>query len=366
MKIQVDKKALAGALSLVARAVEKRTTIPILTHLLIRVRDGALQFTATDLNVAIVTAIPAERFLIHSTEDCPAEFCVPATRLLNYISSLPDGDVTLTADENFHVTVTAGKSRTRIPGQSTESFPVLPAAPAGGDPIATDALLGMLRRTSFAISQEESRFTLNGVLFKRSADQVEIVATDGHQLVWAREIMPGEPTQFILPTPAIKALPALMGDRVHVAQDENHLFFTADNATLICRKLAGNFPDYERALPRGELNRVMIGRAEFGAAVRRVAQFADERSHAVKLTFSPTGLDISASSVDFGESSDTVSATGAPDLEVSFNADYLAEFCGVADVEAVEFHIRDAKSSAELRPAGSDNYRYVVMPMRIG
>jgi len=365
MQFTASKHQLCQALALAARVVEKRTTIPILSNVLLRAEGSALHLTATDLSVAIQIRIEPQRI------GEAGAITLPARRLLDYCSLLPDGDIKISVGENAWATITAGRARTRIAGMSAEAFPEVPITPDGGAldvPVA--GLLTLVARTKLAITTEESRFTLNGALFHRRNGVLEIVATDGHRLAFGTIPMPsdGDGTKFLLPSTAIKVLPAALAgaDTVSVSLDENHIFCRAGDVTLVARKLVGNFPDYERVLPKEAGHIVLVDRAEMAGAVARVAQFADERSHAVRLVFKDTGLDVSASSVETGESTDTVAATfeGKP-IEIGFNASYLTDFLEAVDSEKIVIHITDAKHAGEFRMAGSNEYRYVLMPMRV-
>jgi len=364
MQFTASKHQICQALAMVARVVEKRTTIPILANVLLRADGTSLHVTATDLNIAMSVRVEPRI-------EQPGAITLPAKLLLDFCNLLPDGDIKFSIGENSWASITAGRSRTRIAGMSAESFPEVPPTPDGTLEVPVAGLLALVARTRLAITTEESRFTLNGALFSRRNESLEMVATDGHRLAYAHVPLSGAgegTTKFLIPMGAIKVLPGVTAGAgtVKVSVDDNHIFFRSGGATLVARKLTGNFPDYERVLPKDAAHVVTVNRAEVAGAIARVAQFADERSHAVRLAFKDTGLEIFASSVESGESTDIVQAnfTGEA-IEIGFNASYISDFLQVVDAENVTMHLTDGKHAGEFRIAGSDEYRYILMPMRI-
>jgi DNA polymerase-3 subunit beta len=262
---------------------------------------------------------------------------------------------------------------------SRESFPELPEMPAAMAQIPVKTLSQMIARTQFAISMEESRFTLNGALLLMRPEGLTMVATDGHRLafVQASPEASGEVDQqfrALVPKKAMMELVKLADDSEEGAKaifsgDDNHLFFQIGHRLLMTRKLTGNFPDYERVLPKDHTLSAKLLKDEIRSAIERVAQFADERSRAIRVQFTAGEVRVFSSSVEMGESEESVNSeyTG-PDLEIGFNAQYLLDFLRVIPQDHVSFQLKDQKSAGEMRPAGDnipDQYRYVVMPMRI-
>jgi DNA polymerase-3 subunit beta len=264
-------------------------------------------------------------------------------------------------------------------GMSRESFPELPQMPETISEIPVKLLSSMISRTSFAISMEESRFTLNGALLLLGGDGMTMVATDGHRLAYVQSPMDtngasAKGFRALIPKKAMGEIVKLAEEsgpdsKVIFAGDENHLFFRFGERLLITRKLTGNFPDYERVLPKDNTNIVKLRKDEIRSAIERVSQFADERSRAIRVQFGQGEVKIFSSSVETGESEESVPTEYAgPDLEIGFNAQYLLDFLRALAQEEVAFALKDQKSAGEMRPAGEetkDHYRYVVMPMRI-
>jgi DNA polymerase III subunit beta len=369
MEFTATRSDLVRELSLSQGVVEKRTTIPILSNVLLEASADRITLTATDLELGIRCSCPAK-------VKKEGVGTVPARKLLDYVRLLPEGEVSMKFLENHWVSITCGRSRTRIAGMSRESFPELPELPEAIAEIPVKALSAMIARTVFAISSEESRFTLNGALLLIRPDGLSMVATDGHRLAFVNTLSAVEgskPFRALIPRKALMELVRLSDEaeaeaRAVVASDDNHLFFQFGNRLLITRKLTGNFPDYERVLPKDHALVARLQRDEIRAAIERVAQFADERSRAIRVQFTPAEVRVFSSSVETGDSEESVGVDyQGPDLEIGFNAQYLLDFLRVIPNEQMAFELKDSKSAGEMRPEGGgpDQYRYVVMPMRI-
>jgi DNA polymerase-3 subunit beta len=372
MEFTVSKSDLVRELSLSQGVVEKKTTIPILSNVLLEAADDRVTITATDLELGIRCSCPAR-------VKKEGSGTVPARKLLDFTRLLPEGDVNMKFQENQWASITCGRSRTRIAGMSRESFPELPQMPEAIAEIPIKLLASMIARTSFAISSEESRFTLNGALFLMRPEGLTMVATDGHRLSFVQAPLPEgsavtQAFRALIPRKAMGELVKLADDagpegKAVLSDDENHLFFQVGHRLLITRKLTGNFPDYERVLPKDHTLTATLQKDEIKSAIERVAQFADERSRAIRVQFTNGEVRIFSSSVETGESEESVTSQyEGPNLEIGFNAQYLLDFLRVIAQDQVSFELKDQKSAGEMRPAGegiTDQYRYVVMPMRI-
>lgn len=368
MEFTVSKADLSRELSLLQGVVEKKTTIPILSNVLLEARGDRLYLTATDLELGMRTSCAAK-------VKKEGSGTVPARKLLDYVRLLPDADITVKFAENHWASLTCGRSRTRIAGMSRESFPELPPMPETVAKVPVKQLTSMISRTMFAISMEESRFTLNGALLLLSDKGLTMVATDGHRLAYTHSNSGGYGAyRSLVPRKAMTEITRLSDGAADDTQagfagDDNHLFFEFGPRLLITRKLTGNFPDYDRVLPQDNVNIATVSRDEVKSAIERVAQFADERSRAIRVQFGAGEIRIFASSLETGESEESVPAEyGGPELEIGFNAQYLLDFLRAVPQDQVSFSLKDQKSAGELQPSGAeprDEYRYVVMPMRI-
>ena len=368
MEFTVSKADLVRELGLSQGVVEKKTTIPILSNVLLEAADGRGTLTATDLELGIRCSCPAR-------VKTPGAGTVPARKLLDYVRLLPEGDLNVKFLENHWANLTSGRSKTKIAGMSRESFPELPSMPEVVAEISVKQLSSMISRTVFSISMEESRFTLNGALLLLKDETITMVATDGHRLAYVQTA--SDVTQnfrALIPRKAMGEIVRLADEgasdaKVKISGDDNHLFFQFGERLLITRKLTGNFPDYERVLPKDNTHIAKLSKAEIRGAIERVAQFADERSRAIRVQFVEGEVRVFASSVEMGESEESVSSeyTG-PELEIGFNAQYLLDFFKAIPQDHLVFALKDQKSAGELQPVGDgakDQYRYVVMPMRI-
>jgi DNA polymerase III subunit beta len=374
MEFTVSKTDLVRELNLSQGVVEKRTTIPILSNILMEAQGDHVQLTATDLELGIRSSFPAR-----ITREGAGT--IPVRRLLDYARLLPEAELTLKFLENDWASITCGRSRTRIAGISRESFPELPQMPEVIAEIPLGILSSMIAKTIFSISSEESRFTLNGALLLLKGDGMVMVATDGHRLAYVETAvaLPSvrSPYRALLPRKAMGEILKLGGESgadavVRFSGDDNHLFFELGNRLLISRKLTGTFPDYERVLPKDHKLTVSLAKEEIRAAVERVAQFADERSRAIRMQVCPGEVKVFSSISETGESEESVPAEyDGSSLEIGFNAQYVLEFLRTISEEKITLLFKDPHSAAEIRPAvaegvdQTEQYRYIVMPMRI-
>lgn len=371
MEFTVSKTDLVRELSLSQGVVEKKTTIPILSNVLVEAEGDRINLTATDLELGIRCSCPAK-------VKRQGAGTMPAKRLLDYVRLLPDADLNVKLQENQWASLVCGRSRTRIAGMSRESFPELPEMPEPLAEIPVGVLASMIGKTIFSISAEESRFTLNGALLILKTNGITMVATDAHRLAVVEYAMefPALTTSYraLLPRKAMSEILKLSGDsngdaRMQFSGDDNHLFFRMGDRMLLSRKLTGNFPDFDRVLPKDHPNAIVLNRDELRASIERVSQFSDERSRAIRVQVLPGEVKIHSSLSETGESEESIPTeyTGTQ-VEIGFNAQYLLDFLRAVPETQVAFHFRDPQSAGELRPEGGDgnyNYRYVVMPMRI-
>ena len=258
------------------------------------------------------------------------------------------------------------------------NFPSLPTFPtAGVVKIPAQVLRSMIAKTGFAISSEESRYTLNGGLMMLKPESITMVATDGHRLAHVErsgekfEGVSGE-MKTLVPKKAMDELKSLLdstdAETIDFAKDESTLFFRIGQRLLTSRQLTGQFPNFEAVLPKEITKSVSVQGDELGAAIARVAQFADERSRAVRLKLEKGELKLSASSTETGESEDSIEiAYNGDPLTIGFNAQYLVDFIKASGAGEVKLEFKDPQSAGQMRPAESEDYkyRYIVMPMRI-
>jgi DNA polymerase-3 subunit beta len=377
LEITVSRAELLRELTAAQSVVERKTTIPILSNFLFEASNegdsGRLTITATDLDQSLRTSCAAK---VKKAGACT----IPARKLYDYIRLLPEGDISIKLMDNHWVQIRAGRSNTRMVGMARANFPQVAEFPAGGGTkISVASLKNMVSKTIFAISNEESRYTLNGALLVLKAESMAMVATDGHRLAHVEKLgetlegITGE-KKTLIPRKALGELAGLLNaseaETLEFADDDSTLFFKIGGRVLTSRKLTGQFPNYEAVLPRDNNKFVIVRSEDLQGCIQRVAQFADERSGAIKIRLEQNELKLSSQSTDAGESEDTIETPYNYDpLVVGFNSQYLLDFLkAIGTAGEVRLEFKDAQSAGQMRPEDGNedvNYRYILMPMRI-
>jgi DNA polymerase-3 subunit beta len=371
MEFSTSKSDLLKELTLTQGVVERKTTIPILSNLLFEVEDSTLRISATDLDLGIRCGCPAK------VKD-GGSGTIPAKRLFEIVRSLPDAEVKFKLLENHWVQINCERSSFKLVGMARDNFPVLPVIPKPLAAIPAGACTGLIQKTIFAISSEESRYTLNGALLLLKPESASMVATDGHRLAMVERDVQVEglknELRVLVPKKAMGELLRLLSEveeatLVELSKDESHLFFQIGSRILISRMLTGQFPNYEAVLPRDNTRIVELDKEQTSAAIRRVALLADERSHAIRVQVEKGRIEIFSSSGEYGEAHEVLDATYDQEpLQIGFNYQYLLDFMSVVgDGGKIRLELKDEQSAGQLRPSdqGVYRYRYVVMPMRI-
>jgi len=372
MEISVSKNDLLKELTATQGVVERKTTIPILSNFLFEAGGDKLSITATDLDLSLRTSCSAK---VKKEGSCT----IPARKLYDYVKLLGDGDISIKLLENHWVQIRSGRSNSKMVGMARANFPALPLFPAESAlQLPAQVLRQLIAKTIFSISNEESRYTLNGALLVLKPESLTMVATDGHRLAHVEHNGTKLPVsgelKVLVPKKAMAELSTLLNSTdaqtVEFAKDESTLFFRIGGRLLTSRQLTGQFPNYEAVLPRENNKFVTVHCDELSAAIQRVAQFADERSNAIRMRVEKNELKVSSSNTETGESEDSIETayTGDP-MVIGFNSQYLLEFLKVVGAGDVRFEFKDAQTAGQLRPdeaADSEyRYRYIVMPMRI-
>jgi DNA polymerase-3 subunit beta len=370
MEFSVKKFDLLTELNLTQGVVERKTTIPILSHLLCEAKGNRLTLTATDLELSI-------RVQCDAKIKKEGAGTIPAKKLLELVRLLPEGEIRFKLLENHWVQITSDRRTYKMVGMAKDNFPAVPAFPHPLVSIPAKILSSLIAKTAFAISMEESRYTLNGALLILQPEAIAMVATDGHRLALAETTHKfaglSNEARTLVPKKAMIEIQRLAGEvgdegEVEFARDDSHLFFKVGERLLISRVLTGQFPNYEAVLPRENRNKIELDRGEFNDAVRRVSQLADQRSHAVKFAVGPEGVELSASSPEYGDARETIEKEYKGDaLAIGFNGQYLLDFLAAAPDGPVSVELKDEQSAGQLRPMADEQYRYryVIMPMRI-
>ncbi|OFV94510.1 MAG: DNA polymerase III subunit beta [Acidobacteria bacterium RIFCSPLOWO2_12_FULL_65_11] len=370
MELVVRKSDLLRELQFFQGIVERKNTIPILANVLIEAKNDEVQLLATDLEVALRSKCPA-------TVSKSGSLTVPAKKLYEIVKSLTDTDIRI-AEEKGAVKVAADRFDSRIQTLPREDFPTLPES--GGEPgvmLPASALKEMIGKTQFAITGEDTRYFLNGALFVLGSAAMSLVATDGHRLALVSAPRDGkgekqiEDVKAILPKKTLGELARLLAesnDDVRYERGENHLFFDVGGRRLISRMIDGQFPAYERVIPKGNDTHIEFERDRLTNAVKRVALLSNERSRAVKFLIDKGKVEVASSSPEVGEAKETlpVEYSGAS-LQICFNAQYVIDFLSAVATDVVSLDLKDEVSQAVMKPVGAEGYEYtyVIMPMRV-
>ena len=374
MKFKADRATLLKALAHIQSVAEKRNTIPILANALLRVQDGTLSFTATDMEIAVVEQVAASTSRNGATT-------APAATLYDIVRKLREGaEIEFDhASGGAPLALRAGRYSTSLVTLPTDDFPSMTAGTLPHQfHVSALALRGLIDRTRFAISTEETRYYLNGIyLHAAEADDgpvLRAVATDGHRLARVEEPLPegaaGMPG-VIIPRKTVaevrKLLDEASGD-VAVGLSDTRIQFTVGTITLTSKLIDGTFPDYERVIPRENDKVLSVGRKDFADAVGRVAAISNERSRPVKMSLSRDLLVLSAASPEQGTATeeldqDQVTYASTP-LEIGFQARYLTDITDQIS-DKVEFHFSDGAAPTIVHDAQDRSALYVLMPMRV-
>jgi DNA polymerase-3 subunit beta len=370
MEFSISKSALQKELGFVQGVVEKKNTIPVLSNILIEsVGENTLRITGTDLDVTIRCETEADI-------KTPGSICVQARKLFDIARLLPDAPVNFQKEENDWVSVKCQNFRSKIPGIPRENFPEVPSFKSAPMKLPAEVFKSFVDKTIFAITQEESRYTLSGAKFILDKSGAKMVTTDGHRLAYVerRDLgknAPKETLDALIPRKTLAELTKLTASfegEISLGSDENHIYFEVGLRLLISRRLSGQFPNYEMVMPKGNDKSIKFDSAKLNQAIRRVALMADDRSHAVRFHLAPKQLQISSQNAEEGDASEVVATEyEGEETEIGFNAQYLQDFLNVIGEGEVNFEFKDGNSQAQLRPAenGDYEYKYVVMPMRI-
>lgn len=368
MDFVVRKGDLLRELQYVQGVVEKKTTVPILSNILLETTGNRLAVTATDLDVTIRCSCAA-------VVKVSGALTLSARKLFDIVRLLPDAEIHFKLSGQEWIHITCERARFKIASLSKDNFPDIPEV--GGDRVQLSSadLRYMIARTIFAITQEESRFALNGAQMLLRPGRITFVTTDGHRLALiSRDTeIPGleSETKNLVPRKTLVELGKLAADadsNLEFGKGENHLFFKVGERLLISRVLTGQFPNFEMVIPRDNDKTVTLSTLDFSDALRRVAIMADEQSKAVRFNVSEGQLDISSNSADYGEAKETVPAKYQGDsMSICFNALYLLDFLAGLESEEVELDLRDEETQGLLRPSAESDYdyQYVVMPMKL-
>ncbi|SMF64202.1 DNA polymerase III, beta subunit [Azospirillum oryzae] len=376
MNITIERAALLRSLGHVQSVVERRNTIPILSNVLLRAGDGELSLAATDMDLEIVETVPA-------TVGRPGGTTAPAHTLFDIVRKLPDGsqvELDIAGDGTI-LTLRAGRSQFKLSCLPVEDFPQLSSGELKHNfSVAAADLRGLIDRTRFAISTEETRYYLNGIYLHAAKSKMgsletpvlRAVATDGHRLARVEMPLPdgaeGIPG-VIIPRKTVTEIRKLVdeaADRIELSLSDNKIRFGFDSVVVTSKLIDGTFPDYERVIPVGNDKVMEVDAKLFAAAVDRVATISTEKSRAVKLSLVRGALTLSATSPESGSATEELEVNYAESpLEIGFNSRYLLDITQQIEGEGAQFTLADAASPTIIRDVADSTALYVLMPMRV-
>lgn len=366
MKVSVAREDLLESLSLVNRGLSSRSTLPILSSILLSANGDRLDLQATDLEVSIK----------HSTEvrvDEPGQAVVPGRLLTDIVRSLPEAAVTLEASGTAELTVSCDHASFKVRTLSPEDFPRFPEVEASMTAILPVSTVGAAsKQVARAASRDETRPVLTGVLTTVEANHLRMVATDSYRLAVRELNVEGDVEDFevVLPSKAVEEIPKLAGstETVSIGVSENQVVFTMGDTVFVSRRIEGKFPNYRQLIPADATTKMTIETAELLDAVKRVAILAQQNvPMRVKVSPSESTLELSATTQDVGEAKEAlmVQAEGE-EVEIAFNASFLVDGLTASGAESVSLEITSPLKPGVLRSVGDEEYTYILMPVRIG
>jgi len=367
MKIVVSKESLQKGLQVVQGIVESKSTMPILSHILLSAGETTA-ISATDLDIAV-------REPLEARVEEPGAVCIPARKLYEIVREIPASELLLESQENNWITVSSGKSTFRLIGLSDEDFPTFPEINTGeAMDFPAPELHDMISRTLYATGDSDARYTLNGLMFHLNPEKgtVTFVGTDGHRLAVARKPLPVQPTEerkMILPKKAateVRKLTEAQENPVRLTLTPNHIVFRFDDILFITRLIEGSYPNYEQVIPKNNDKTMTVSRDEMLGAVKRASLVGREKTFPVKMELREDAAVFSSNNPDVGEANEQIAVVyGADPLTLGFNARYMVEALQNLPGEEISLELQDSLSPTVIKQAGQEAYFSVIMPMRI-
>ena len=367
MNLSITKDQIIAGLQAVQNVVSTRTTLPILSNVLVKAEGGHVEFTATDLDVTVVCKVEAKVMK-------DGAITLPVKKLFGIVREL-NGDIEIEVDEKNVASVRSGSSFFKINGLAADEFPPLPNFKDEKKVcLAQDNIRGMIKKTSFAVSTDESRYVLNGIFMILKDGKITLVATDGRRLALVDEeveLSEKSSGEFIVPAKAVNELNRLLQDKgeVEIKFGENQASFALkqdkDFSTVIITKLIeGNYPNYRQVIPSETKERIALGREEFVQALRRAEIMTSEKANSVKLNFGKNQLTITANSPEIGEARETIAINyKGKEIAIAFNPRYLIDPLNALTEDEIFIELIDELSPGVIKINGP--FLYVVMPMRL-
>ncbi len=365
MELTIQKEQLIEGIQTVQNAVSQKSSLPILSNVLIEVSKGELKLTATDLDIGICATVEA------NVEQAGA-ITVPARKFFDIVKALPDGsEIAISIKKNNFVGIKSGKATFKVIGLPKEEFPQLPVF-KDKDSVTIDQskLKEMFSLTDFAISRDDTRFILNGVLLLVKGDKVSVVATDGRRLAAINKTLPKKTLvdrEVVIPTKTVQEVKRMLTDEgeVQIKFSDNQVLFAFPGCFVLSRLIEGEYPNYKKVIPEKSSKEITVSREAFLSAARRANIFTDQDSMAIKLSIKKKKMTILKNTPYLGEAREELEAsyTGGDDLEIGFNPRYLIDVLKSLSEEEIIFEVNDANKPGVIRRG--EDYTYVILPMQL-
>lgn len=374
MKVNLSRAELVKSLAKVQGIVERRNTLPILSYVLMSAEGSSMEMISTDLEVGL-KAIYDDVEVVE-----PGTVTIMAKKAFEIAREMPEEEVEIKSEDSSWVRLTSGRANFRMVGLPKDDFPEFPKySSQAGMVISRKILIDMIHKTSFAISHDQTRYALNGVLMEVTTEETEggqlcrMVSTDGHRLAMVEKACARGNTEersLIVPRKAVMELKKLLEDEseeeIRMDFQENHVFFIGKKIVMAARLIEGQFPEYQQVIPKESDKMVVIDREEFNQVLRRVSILTADRSNPVSFKFEPEKMTISTNNPDVGEASESMSVEyeGEP-IELGFNARYVLDVLGAVEEKKVVLQMNEPLSPGLLTQEEDQSYSYVIMPMRL-
>ena len=366
MKFTITREKLHEGLGAVAASIPSKTTLPVLSNILVEATKDGLRLSGTDLDIAVSTIIPAQ-------VDQEGATTLPARKLVEIVRELPSAAIRFTASGEQRVQIECGRSRFKLLGLSRDEFPAFPAVKfEGAWKVAANDLQKLIGHVAFAASTEESRPILNGVLWELRSDRMRMVATNGHRLARMDVPLKGSgQADLIVPPKALDQIRRLYKpeEEIEIARSDNHLGFRSAGTQVYTRLIEGPYPNYEQVIPKENDKIMTADKAALAAALRRMSIVASDQTHRIRMAFANGTCKLSVTTPDLGEAQEemTVAYDGDP-LEIGFNAAYVLEVLKYMPTDEVRMSFKAPERAATCEPVGWDDpasYLSLVMPLRL-
>jgi DNA polymerase-3 subunit beta len=366
MELTTSQDILLRGLQKIQGIVERKNTLPILSHFLLTAQSDGVVIHATDLELGY-------RGSLDATVNKPGTVTLPARKTYDILRELPAGSqVNMTMENHGWVRITAGAAAFKVPCLPAEEYPALPHIDdADFSSLDNDTLEEMIRKTTFATSHDETRYTLSGVLLVCNDGETTMVATDGHRLAHIkRSVSIGKTLHIIVPRKALDEVSRFAVDseaqEIDIASLDNHLIFRRGRAVLVTRLIEGQFPDFEGVVPKEFTRRATVDHERLLRALRRVSLLSNEKTKPVKVEFESDSLTLRSNTPEMGEAMEQIPAEyDGEAMVMGFNARYVLDALAVIDDEQIALELNDPLNPGVMRPLGDDQYFYVIMPMRV-